>query len=66
MFGLKALFAALARLTGAVNRSADLFEQANEHLSRQLGIEETPTLTHEAEDDHLPVPARNGRKAKSL
>lgn len=39
MFGLKALFVALGRLTSAVSHSAELFELANVQLERQLGLE---------------------------
>ena len=65
MFGLSALFAALNRLTAGVNRSAALFEAANEHLARQLGVDapDAPALEHHAEAD---APARNGRRAKAV
>lgn len=39
MFGLTSLFAALKRLADSVNRSADLFDAANEQLERQLAVE---------------------------
>ncbi len=49
MLGLRGLFTALGRLTAAVSHSADLFEQANAQLERQLGeAEETPALAHSA------------------
>lgn len=52
MFGLKALFAALSRLTAAVTHSAELFEAANGQLERQIGLEsETPALAHSAPEN---------------
>jgi hypothetical protein len=68
MFGLKAFFAGLSRLTTAINHSADLFETANEQLERQLGLESgeptAPALEHAAITPALEDrPARrNGRK----
>ncbi len=50
MFGLKGFFSALARLTASINRSADLFDAANEHLAEQLGFnrpEPAPALDHQ-------------------
>lgn len=63
MFGLKALFAALGRLTAAVTRSAELFESANQHLEQQLGFAGEPAnqLPHEPASETVPA-RRNGRK----
>lgn len=50
MFGLRSLFAALARLTASVNRSADLFDAANQALERQLAVgapDSPPALEHQ-------------------
>lgn len=65
MFGLKAFFAALSRLAAEVNRSADLFAEANARLAERLGFEEpAPALPH-VENGEEEKPARNGRsKAK--
>lgn len=65
MLGLKALFTALSRLSASINRSADLFDSANEQLARQLGIDaEVKVLEHAtaepAEGERLV--RRNGRK----
>ena len=63
MSGLFGFFAALSRLTASVNRSADLFTAANEHLARQLSIDgpaDAPALEDHTEAD---APKRNGRKA---
>lgn len=53
MFGLKALFTALSRLTASINRSADLFDAANQHLAEQLGYDraEAPALEHHADGE---------------
>ena len=67
MFGLNALFTALARLTASVNRSADLFDGANEQLERQFAIAgpaEAPALEHRG-DAEADAPKRNGRKEKA-
>jgi hypothetical protein len=40
----KLFFAALNRLTAQINRSADLFEVANEELSKRLAVDEEPEL----------------------
>lgn len=67
MFGLRALFAALSRLTAAVSRSAELFETANGQLERQLGIDVTsepasapPAALPPNEEEKA---AKRGRKA---
>lgn len=55
---LKALFTALSRLTASVNRSADLFDAANEQLAERIGVDrETPALEHTEE----PVKGRGKR-----
>lgn len=62
MFGLKALFAALSRLTAAVTHSAELFETANAQLERQLGLEnETPALAHTAGPENEEKKAKGKR-----
>jgi hypothetical protein len=65
MFGLRGFFAAFARLTASINRSADLFDAANQHLAEQLGYDraEMPALEHNAEEDA--EPATNGRRRKA-
>lgn len=66
MLGLRALFAALSRLTVAVSHSTELFETANAQIERQLGLEsETPALAHEAgldSEEEAKATRRNGRK----
>lgn len=58
MFGLTDFFAALKRLTRAVNHSAELFEGANGQLEARLGIDESID-----EADAIPdAVADNGRK----
>jgi hypothetical protein len=42
MFGLKAFFSALARLTTNVNESADLFGLANSRLKVLLAVDDGP------------------------
>jgi hypothetical protein len=62
MFGLNALFAALARLTRSVNTSADLFDAANDRMKTLLAIDgppEAPALEHNAEAET--PKAKNGR-----
>jgi hypothetical protein len=63
MFGPKAFFAALSRLTASINRSADLFDAANVHLAEQLGFDraEPPALEHHADGDEPPA---NGKPRK--
>jgi hypothetical protein len=61
MLGLMNLFSAIARLTRSINRSADLFDAANEGLAKQLAVgpeiePEAPALTN----GHGRAP--NGRK----
>jgi hypothetical protein len=65
MLGLRSLFAALARLTASINRSADLFDAANQHLAEQLGYDraEVPALEQKSEDDT--EPSTNGRRRKA-
>jgi len=65
MFGL---FAALARLTRSINTSAELFDNANEHLRKQLAIEgpaETPVLEHRGDAEAEAAPAKAGRNGRT-
>jgi hypothetical protein len=64
--GLKAFFAALSRLTASINRSADLFDAANQHLAEQLGCDrdEVPALEHNDNEDDVEQ-ATNGRRRKA-
>jgi hypothetical protein len=65
MFGLRAFFAALSRLTASINRSADLFDAANVHLAEQLGFDhaEPPALEHHAQSEESPA---NGKARKRV
>jgi hypothetical protein len=67
MFGLKAFFDALARLTTSVNRSADLFDAANDKLALQLGFdqEEPAQLEHTNENGNGATPKRRKAAANS-
>ncbi len=66
MFGLRSFFAALVRLTASINRSADLFDAANQHLTEQLGYDraEMPALENKTEHDAEPV--TNGRRRRAI
>lgn len=57
MIGLTKLFAAVRRLADAVNRSADLWESANQQLESRLVIDE------QVDEQHL-LPDRNHQAAK--
>ena len=66
MFGLDALFAALARLTRSVNTSADLFDAANDRMKTLLAIDgpaDAPALEHK--DADADVSKGRGRKDKA-
>lgn len=55
------LLSALSRLTASINKSADLFDAANEHLTKCLHIDaDGGVLDHEPEN-RLPEPRRNGK-----
>ena len=51
-------FTALARLTTAITRSAELFESANVHLETQLGLDH-------AEPEQVEHEPANGRRKKT-
>lgn len=67
MFGLSKLFEALKRLTSSINRTADLWDSANEQLEERLAIVDAEEV------QALPAPkqsggtaaTRNGRKLVS-
>lgn len=65
MFGIKALFAGLSRLTAAVNRSAELFEAANTHLEQQFALDAPPAEVPALEHDEDRPARRNGRKVEA-
>ncbi len=49
---LQSIFTALRRLTASINRSADLFDAANEQLETRMAIA----------DEDTPTPIANGRR----
>jgi len=68
MFGLSALFNALARLTRSVNASADLFDAANNRMASLLSIDgpaEAPALEHRGDVEAEAVPAKAGRNGRT-
>jgi hypothetical protein len=70
MFSLSHLFAALKRLSTAVNRSAELFEAANDQLAARLAIDpgidavDRPALPEPVQENGHSK--RLGRKAGTL
>ena len=60
MFGLKAFFTALARLTASINQSADLFDEANQKLVEQIGV----GTVENGEPEQLSYEAESNGKAK--
>ena len=64
MFGLTALFSALARLTRSVNTSADLFTAANERMASLLIIDSPTDLPALPAPEAEAVPAKVGRNGR--